>query len=245
MKLGILTTLTALISFAIIYFFKIELWAFFLFFVPVYLVIVTIFTAWHNMRGTIKPEPIPPSGFANRIAQMDSIFPQIVRLGFRETDRFYMKMIPDSVVYVFKHNSEPVYFCLYHLGTKMACDFVTRYGYDVTLTTNNVPDAGVMPRPPKAMLQIFPGITYEQLCSNHISAHRFLLKNGISTHDFPPGEFRAYFIESIRKQWLYLKKHPLWPLTTIFKAVTKIGIGYRKPIQYQWKTIAPNLRDNL
>jgi len=244
MKLGILTTLTALISFAIIYFFKIELWAFLLFFTPIYLIIVTVFTAWYNMRGAIKPQSIPPFGFANRIAQMDSIVPQIVRLGFRETDRFYMEMIPDSVVYVFKHNSEPVYFCLYHLGTKMACDFVTRYGYDVTLTTNNVPDAGVMPRPPKALLQIFPGTTYEQLYSNHISAHRFLLQNGITAHDFPPGEFHAYFIGAIRKQWLYLKKHPLWPLTTIFKAVTKIGIGYRKPIMDQWNSIAPNLHDN-
>jgi hypothetical protein len=196
------------------------------------------------MRGSVKPEPIPQTGFANRITLMDSIAPQIVRLGFRETDRFYMKMIPDSVVYVFKHNSEPVYFCLYHLGTKIACDFMTRYGYDVTLTTNNVPDAGVMPRPPKAILQIFPGITYEQLYLKHISAHQFLLQNGITAHDFPPGEFRAIFVESIRMQWLYLKKRLLWPLTTIFKAITKIGIGYRKPIMDQWKTIAPNLRDN-
>jgi hypothetical protein len=245
MKLGILTILTAVISFAVITFFKLELWAFLLFFVPVYLVIVTVFTAWYNMRGAIKPESIPPSGFANRISQMDSIVPQIVRLGFREIDRFYLKMIPDSVVYVFKHDSEPVYFCLYHLGTKMACDFVTRYGYDISLTTNNVPDAGVLPRPRKAMLQIFPGITYEQLYSNHISAHQFLLQNGVTTHDFPPAEFRSDFIEAMQKQWLYLKKHPIWPVTTIFKAVTKIGIGYRKPIQNQWKSIIPNLHNDL
>jgi hypothetical protein len=244
MKLGILTTLTALISFAVIFFFKLELWVFLIFFVPVYLIIMTIFTAWYNMRGSIKPEPIPPSGFENRIRSMDSISSQTVQLGFRETDRFYMKMIPDSVVYVFKHNSEPVYFCLYHLGTKIACDFVTRYGYDVSLTTNNVPDAGVMPRPPKAMLQIFPGISYEQLYSKHISAHQFLQKNGIFVHDLPPGEFRAYFTEAMQKQWLYLKKHPFWPVPTILKAVTKIGIGYRKPIMDQWQSIAPKLRDN-
>lgn len=244
MKIGVLTLITFIISFLAIVLLNLELWAFILIFAPLYLIAMTIFTAWHNMHGAVKPEPIPPKGFDGRIAQMNTITPRILQLGFREIDRFYVKMIPDVVVYAFRHNSEPVYFCLYHLGTKMANDFITRYGYDVSLTTNNITDAGVLPRPAKAMLQIFPRQEYEQVFSNHISAHKFIQSNGFTVHDFSPDEFRPVFMESMLKQWLYLKKHPLWPLTTIFKSVTKIGIGYRKPIQDQWEKISSNIHND-
>ena len=218
------------------------MWAFLLIFVPFFLVISTYFTAWYNMNGRIQPKAIPLSGYENRVQTIRTIALEIERLGFREIDRFYLGIIPDTIIFAYKHSNEPVYFCLYHLGTKISCDFVTRYGYEITLTTNNVVEGGTMPRPAEAMLQIFPGNSYEQLFNKHLTAHRFLITKGITLHDFQTTEFREVFMRSFKTQWSYLKKHPLWPLQTIFRTITHIGIKSHVSIENQWKWIEPKLK---
>lgn len=242
MLLGIMNIITFIISIVLLVVFDLELWAFVLIFVPLYLVISTYFTGWFNMARKIQPKAIPQSGFEGRVQALRLIAPDIERLGFREIDRFYLKMIPDSIIIAYKHATEPVYFCLYHLGVKISCDFVTQYGYDISLTTNNLPDGGTLSRPPEAMLQIFPKLAYEELLSKHLSAHRFLLSKGLVLHDFQPYEFREKFMQSFKDQWSYLKRHPLWPFPTIFRSVTRLGIKYIAPIEKQWKWIQPKLK---
>jgi hypothetical protein len=242
MKLGLMNFITFIISIAVLMIFKLEMWAFLLIFVPLYLIVSTYFTAWYNMNGKIQPKSIPSSGYESRIQTINSIAPEIERLGFREIDRFYLGIIPDTIIIAYKHTYEPVYFCFYHLGTKISCDYVTKYGYEMTLTTNNLAEGGTLPRPIEAMLQIFPKTSYEQLFHKHLIGHRFILSKGITLHDFQAGEFRDVFMRSFKTQWSYLKKHPLWPLPTIFRTVTRLGIKSLAPIEKQWKWIEPRLK---
>lgn len=240
MKLGILTFISAVISIFLLIVFKLELWEFILIFMPLYLIMTTYFTAWYNMNGKIQPKAIPPA-FEGRNYKAEQISPEIQQLGFYEIDRFYLPIIPDVNVYAFKHNTLPVFFCFYDFGTRQSCDFFSRYNNDISLTTTNTKDGGTLPRPVKAMLQIFPGYDYAQLFEQQTKAHRFLLNNGITALDLHKNEFRTFFMKSFADNWTYLKKHPLWPIPTIFRSVARVGIKHLKPIEKQWPVISPKI----
>lgn len=231
MKYGIWSFFVFILTALIIILLKIPLIIFIIFTAPLLLIVLTYTSFLYNFRESLQMEPIPERGYSSRTKELEKDQETIqYSLDFRKIDQFYLKTIPNSVTYVFKHKKEPIYFCIYHLGKKMACDFLTRYENDMYLTTSNVIDAGMTPRPDKYFLQIFPGKSYKDLYNEHQKSHLFLNNKGVRTFNMAEGEFRHYFMKSFFEQGAYIRKFFLWPIRLIFRTITQRGRVFCKPI---------------
>jgi len=186
----------------------------------------------YSFRESLKPEEIPRYGYDSRTKETERRM-RGLPAGFRLTDKFYLKGIPDSVTYVFFHEPEPVICCIYNFGTKLAVDFVTLYNDGFTLTTNDTLDAGMAPRPMKNFIQLFPGLPYEKLYNNHMNSHLYLLEKGLKPMYIHPGEFRHYFMSEYRAQGNFIRQIPFWPFILLFRTVTKYGRKYDRPLRKQ------------
>lgn len=203
--------------------------------VPLLIIAFTYGSFNYSFRKTLKPEPIPGKGYATRIKDLDLDTKKLESLDFQKWDDFYLKMIPDTIVYVLKHKEESVYLCLYHLGAKKTCDFFTRYANEYTLTTCNTIDGGMTPRPQKALLQIITNVSYEQIFELHKKAHKFLFDKGLRQYDIAREEFRQYFLKNIHDYANYVRKYPFWPVLLIFWTIIRRGRVYCKEIETQYK----------
>ncbi len=120
------------------------------------------------------------------------------------------------------------------MGAKHACDLVTRFENGYYLTTSESVEAGMIPRPPKLLLQIFPRATYDTMVTEHRESYRYMDKDGIRTFDIPEEEFRDYFMKSYRKSAADMKKLPLWPINLIIRTITRPGKAYCRSIKEQY-----------
>lgn len=87
-----------------------------------------------------------------RMEELDKKIPLLEKIGFKKIDAFFLRSIPTSVIYVFMNEADRSYFYLYHLGPKMAWDFIDSYENNISLTTGSAVDGGMTPRPPQALL---------------------------------------------------------------------------------------------
>jgi hypothetical protein len=207
--------------------------SFFLFIVvlcPILIFILILGSTLYNFRESLKIEPIPQRGYRSRIRDLNGDLPVLETLEFEKIDEFYLKTIPNIITYVFKHKNDPIYLCQYHLGQKMASDYITRYRDEITLTTANTVDAGMTPRPDKNLLQIFPGRSFGDLLLEHQKSHQFLTENFTKAYDIPESEFRHYFMKSFHEQGAYMRKPLLWPFVLLVRTVTKYGKIYCKSV---------------
>lgn len=235
MKSWMWSALVLVITFLIMYFFDIPLWLFVIVVIPLLVIALTYGSFSYSFRQSLRIEPIPNKGYTSRIRSLDIEKIKVDNLGFEKVDDFYLKMIPDTLIYVFKHKEEPVYLCLYHLGVKTTCDFVTRYGDGYSLTTCNNIDGGMTPRPEKSLLQIITKVTYTDMFGIHMKAHNFLLHKGLRTHDVAEEEFRRYFLQCLHSQATYVRKFMFWPILLVFWTITKRGRVYCEEIETQHK----------
>ncbi len=230
MKLGLWGFLVCVISFSLVFFLKVPFWIFMIIVIPLLVIILTSVAATYNFRESLRPQPIPQRGYGSRIQELDRDADTLQALGFRRFDQFYLKAIPDSITYAFKHESEPTYFCVYHLGKKTTCDYFTRYDNDYALTTSNVIDAGMSPRPPKKLLQIFPERSYRELHFQHQRSHEYLVQQGLRTHDLSETEFRHYFMKSFHEAGDYMTRSIMWPVILVVRVIGQFGRKYCKSI---------------
>jgi hypothetical protein len=218
---------------------KLNLLTFFLIGAPVLIIMLIYCFFVYSFRDSLQPEPVPSWGYNLRLTALDTQVEVLGNHGFRKFDQFYLKMIPDSVTYAFRHNKEPIFFCLYHFGKKMACDVVTVFDNDFALTTSNVVESGATPRAPKDFVQIFPGVSYYELVMQHEKSHRFLIDKGLKPVAINDGEFRFHFMKSLRDQAAYIRKINFWPAVLLLGTVSRRGKMYCKSIidQYSAGTI--------
>ncbi len=235
MKSWLLSLVVFIISVAIFWFTDMSLLVFLLIGGPLILILATYITTSYSFRDSLKPEAIPGRGYDSRIRELNADVEAMKELGFVLVDYFYLKIVPDALIYVFRHKEEPIYYCLYHFGGRRGLDIVTKYGDGFSLTTNNKTDAGLIPRPPRSFLQIFRNEEkYKNLLMYHRRAHRFLLQQRLWVHDFKPADFRHYFMESFREQATKVRSIFLWPVVLIFRMVTSAGRVYFGSIQDQY-----------
>lgn len=226
---------------AVMLVFKLSLITFLVIGVPILVVLLIYGFFVYSFRDSLQPEPVPSTGYNSRLAQMDRNIESLGAHGFRKIDQFYLKMIPDSVTYAFKHSKEPIYFCLYHFGKKMACDVVTLFDNRFTLTTSNTIDSGMTPRPAKNLLQIFPGSSYYELILQHEKSHRFLIDKGLRIFEINENEFRYHFMKSIREQAAYIRRINFWPVILLVNTVSQHGKIYCKSIIDQYTAGSINI----
>ena len=216
-------------------FFDIKFWVFLLVFLPLLITLFTMGSFTYSFRKSLQIKQVPKSGYDKRIKDLNVDARVLENIGFDKVDEFYLKMIPDIVTYVFKHQDDSVYFCLYHFGTKKICDISSWYHNDYTLTTCKIIEGGTTPRRAKSLLQIITKVSYKELLEIHRKAHMFLLGRGLKNFDIPKQEFRQYFLKSIHDQTEYVRKYPFWPVLLIFWTMIRRGRVYCKEIETQYK----------
>lgn len=203
--------------------------------IPVLIYLFIFGSFQYSFRESLRPQPIPGRGYGQRVREtqekMKGLPPD-----FREIDRFYLKAIPDSTIFAFLHDHEPVFFCLYHFGKKMGCDVVSLYENGFGLTTNHSLDAGMAPRRNKDLLQIFPGAGYRELFEKHMEAHILLIEKGLRPLYLHPEEFRHHFMRDYRSQGDYIKTFPFWPAQLLLRTVTRYGNKYCFSVQHQMES---------
>ncbi|MBN2135249.1 MAG: hypothetical protein JW737_05925 [Acidobacteria bacterium] len=202
--------------------------------IPVLVIVMIFLSISYSFRSSLKAQKIPAIGYKKRVKDLNKIVPLLRDHGFMMVDYFYMRIIPDVVVYALRHESEPIYYCLYHFGSRIPIDVVTRYENDMSLTTADNIEAGAAPRPEKAFLQIFRDADHDTLYINHLRSHRFITKQGVRVHDMPPANFRYYFFESFRRQADFMRKIPFWPLKLIIMTIGQEGKKFTIPIPEQY-----------
>lgn len=202
--------------------------------IPVLIYMFIFGSFLYSFRESLKPESIPRKGYEKRIRETEEKARDLPR-GFREIDRFYIKAVPDSTTFAYLHESEPVFFCLYHFDKKMGLDVVTLYDNGFGLTTNNSIDAGMAPRRAKDLIQIFPRTNYEKLYQKHMEGHIFLIERGLRPLYPHPSEFRHYFMKDYRSQGEYIKTFFLWPLVLLSRTVSQYGKKYCLSIREQFE----------
>ena len=226
--------LVAALSVACIELLAIPMWVFVVIAAPTLIIILIYASFLYNSRESLQLEAIPRFGYSARLSDLERESKRIEFMGFRKTDMFYLKTIPDSITYVFKHEKEPCYFCLYHFGQKYVCDFITHFEGEFSLTTANTVDAGLVSKPVRAFLQIYPRESYDTIFSQHMESLEYISRDGIHPFDIPEGEFRFYFMKNLREQAAYIRKLPFWPLTLLINVLARHGKIYCRSIREQY-----------
>jgi hypothetical protein len=243
MRLWLWTAFVLVVTLLVATFLQIPFWLFVVVVIPLLVFVFTYSSVSYSFRESLQPQRVPEPGYGSRTKALDVETTRMTPHGFEKVDFFYLQMIPDAVVYVLKHMSEPVYLCFYHLGQKITSDFVTRYENEYTLTTCSSIDSGMMPRPAKHLLQIMNGVSHEELYSLHKKAHSFLFEKGLRSLDVPTEEFRSFFMMNIRKQASLIRKLPLWPFQLVIWILAKRGRRYQAEIEMQYKKNMVQLHD--
>lgn len=224
------------IGFAIVslhYFFDIPLWILLVALIPLSIIGMIIYTSIFNFRKDLQFEPIDRVKFEERIRQMETDACKVINLGFNKTDEFYLKLIPDSITYIFKHASEPIYMNLYHMGPKIVPDVVTLFDSGFSLTTSSTPDAGNIPRSNNEFLQVFENLSYENLYEEHRKSVEFLKNRGLNPREASQPEFRDEFMKSLKETGEKVMSYTLWPVLLLFWVVTVRGKIHKMPIEKQ------------
>jgi len=223
------------ITFLIAFVLNIPFWIFLIVVIPLLIIALTYGSFSYSFRAALHAEPIPEHGYESRIKDLDLEVKKVTSLGFEKFDAFYLKMIPDSIIYALTHKAEPIYLCLYHLGSKKTCDIFTRYENGFTLTTCDNVDGGMTPRPNKNLLEIITSVSYEKLFEGHQKAHKFLIDKGLRNYELTKDDFRNYFMKSIHDYSEHVRKYLFWPILLVIWTVRRHGRVYCKTIEMQYK----------
>lgn len=234
MKAWMWSALVFAVVFALITFTSIPWWAMMAVGVPVLLVLLVYVSVVYSFRPGLAPADIPARGYEGRLRDLEAAAAQVEHLDFARTDAFYLRTIPDSVTYVFRHRFLPIYLCAYHLGSKQTCDLISAFEGEITLTSCPSVESGMLPRAPGSLLQVVPAAGYQDLFHAHMEAHIFLREKGAVEKDIPAGQFRARFMKAMRESLAAVRKRPLWPVRMIYWTLTKRGRMYQRPIREQW-----------
>ncbi len=233
MKNYIWVIFTGLITFLLMYYLKLDTMTFLIVLVPVLIIMFTYGSFVYSFRDSLKMEAIPSNGYQDRVERLEREKAELNRLGFDKFGEFYLKTIPDSVTYLFKHQTEHVFFLIYHFGPKVGYDFVSHFQSDMTLTTSSTVDGGMTPRPEKNMLQIFENTSYQRSFDKHLQGCKLIQTNGYSFVDLKTEYYPQLILKSLHELAAYVRKIPFWPVLLVFWTITKRGSRYLKTIEEQ------------
>lgn len=187
----------------------------------------------YNARPSLTLDPVPETGYQVRLDALELNRQYMFPFGFQKTDEFYLKTSCDVVTYVYEHESEPVYFCNYHLGQFTSADLVTYFENDVTLTTCTKLSGGTAPRPPQSLLQIFENRPLDEVFYYHQKAVEFIQQRGGLRTRYLSVPFRERFIQSLQ-EFYKNTRNIIWPLKFFYWHLRGRSKMYAKPIQEQY-----------
>jgi hypothetical protein len=230
MKSWVWQVLTFVICFIIVSVLHLPLWAFLLIGAPAMLMGLTYYSFSYSFRSSLQPEQIPAKGYESRVETLNLDYYRLANLQFHLIDYFYLKTIPDAVIYIYRHQTEPVYFCVYHYGSKISYELISYFDNDVTLTTTASVNAAMSPRPIGELIQVFEDRPLEYLMPEHLKGVNYLKYFGYSPTIFPDDRYRGKFMEEVFKSVKKIKSYALWPARMVYWTVTKRGRIHRQSI---------------
>jgi hypothetical protein len=223
------------IFFVLTHYFHVNLFLLIGVIVPLDIIALTVFTIFFNFRKDLKPEPVPRGAFDQRRNDLDMDKATLDRMGFEKIDEFLLKIIPDVVVYLFRHREVPVYYCLYHMGAKKMWETVSLFDQDVSLTTSMSGDSGNIPLPPTSLLQVFPDASLQLVLEAHSQAIQFLASRGYRPVEHSASQFREDFMTAYWKTEQRIMSTPIWPVMLVIWVIINRGKMYAKPIEAQYR----------
>jgi hypothetical protein len=113
-----------------------------------------------------------------------------------------------------------------------ACDLVTRYDNEYSLTTTNGKNAGALQRSDEDLLQVFPTAGLSKLIDAHIDAAQYLQERGLRPRQLQSENYRQWFIDALLRAGKSLRS-PLAPLKILYGMVTNYKDRFEKPIWEQ------------
>jgi hypothetical protein len=153
-------------------------------------------------------------------------------LHFQKTDGFHLSTIPDCVMYVFKHQTEPVFICLSHFGQKRTYECTTFFN-GLDLTTSSDTRSSVVPNSARQVFQIFPDADPVFLLEEHRNAIRFLKKHGRKPMEVPSKSFRRQYFLHVQETANRVRSHFLWPLRLMLWSLGKNWQAAAMPLEDQ------------
>ena len=235
MKNYIWIIITGGATFLLMFYVKMNTVTFLLILVPLLIIFFTFGSFTYSFRSSLKTEPIPQDGYSDRVEKLNREKFELNKLGFNKIGEMYLKTIPDSVTYIYKHEVENVFFCMYHFGPKTAYDLISHFERGVTLTTSSTVEGGMPPRPAKNLLQIFERTTYTRCLDKHLMSQKLILSNGIKLIDINNDSYISLILKSVMELADYVRKIPFWPVLLIYWTITKRGKIYLSSIEEQIK----------
>ncbi len=235
MKNIIWMLLTGSITFFLMFFLEMDILLFIILLVPLLIIFFTYGSFLYSFRASLKAELIPQNGYEDRIEKLGKEKFELNQLGFNKIAELYLKTIPDSITYVFKHEKENVFSCIYHFGPKIGYDFLSHFERGATLTTASVVEGGMAPRPEKDLLQIFERTSYKRGFEKHLLAQKLIQSNGIRLIEINNDDYIPFILKSIKDLANYVRKIPFWPVMLIWWTISKRGKRYLKTIEEQIK----------
>ena len=232
-KFFIINLLVGFTVVALHFFFQVPFWIVFLVLIPIAVMAMVTWSAIYNFREDLQFEPVDREKYESRVRELEKDAVKLKEMGFEKIDEFYMKLNPDNITYIFKHNEYPVYFCVYQMGPKRVGDVVTIFTNDCGLTTGSLFDAGCIPRGEKEFLQIFENQPYERLFDEHLTSLSFLREKNLNPRELSASQFREEFMKSLKDTGDRIKSYPVWPFLLLFWVVSAHGRRYEGSIKSQ------------
>lgn len=181
-----------------LWFFELS-WFWFLTLLPAFVLLQINATNRYSFRDSLALEEIPLTGYESRLDVLEQNQALLEESGFIKFDEFYLPISTDVVIYAYRHETEPIYLCDYHIGKFNCTDIITRFNGAVALTTVNAENAGVIPRPPEKLLQNFVRLPLPHLIQQHREAISFVESRGFKTQMPPQYAFRQDFLADYMK----------------------------------------------
>ena len=211
--------------------------------IPLIIILVTYIISLYNFYAGLGILPVPAKGYANRIEKSNIDTLKLEKLEFKKTDTFYLKTIPDCIVTVFKHTSDPIFGCIYNYGPKKEFEFLTDFK-NISLTTCSDKCIGNSPRLVRDMVQGFHDEDIFFLLSEHKRAIYFLRKNHFDPVNMQGSNFRQFFVALTERNNKYLRSYPLWMFRMFYWILTKYGKKYAYSIEEQITGAADQSKPN-
>jgi energy-coupling factor transporter transmembrane protein EcfT len=234
MKAWVWQVITMIIMLFVVSILNIPLWAFLLIAAPLLTFGLTYFSFVYSFSPTLEPKEIPAKGYQDRIAQLEAYYPKLYYMQFERIDSFYLKIIPDSIVYVYKHKIEPVFLCQYHLGSKETYVFVTYFENDVSLLTSPSVNTALIPAKPGKFIQVLENHPIEVLFNEHLRGTYYLRQyHNVNPLDIPYYAYRHKFMQDLQEGARHIRDIFAWPVKVVYWTISKRGKVHKRPIDEQ------------
>jgi len=232
MSYGLYQILIIVLTIGILFISKLPFLIELLIVIPLLIIIFTFMVTIYNNKAYLKLLPISSENQNNRLKKLDIDIANFEKLSLRKEDVFYLRTIPDCLVYVLKHTNISIWGCIYDYGKKRVFEFITRFE-NISLSTCSDKSAGNIPKMDGDLLQVFDGFDVEALFDEHIQSISYLQKKGFRPLHFSSGDFRRQYKEEMKKNIQYLQSFSFWILRLLYWVIIKYGKKYAYSIEEQ------------